>query len=103
MKEGLIKNDKSTADLTTELTGLCDQHKLIATNGAFALFKCHARYGKLLRRTKKIRSFLFLVQTNFFRLNSRKNGKNLAGKFCSYIVFYPTLPKLPIKKYAADK
>ena len=54
----LIKNDKSTTDLRTELAGLCDQHKLIATNDAFTLFKCHTRYGKLLRTTKNIQSFL---------------------------------------------
>ena len=58
MKGGLIKNDKSTTDLTTELTSLCHQHKLIATNGAFTLFKCYTRYVKLLRTTKNIKSFL---------------------------------------------
>ena len=54
-----MKNDKSTTDLTTKLTGIFDQHKLIATNGAFALLKCHARYAKLHRTTRNIRSFLF--------------------------------------------
>ena len=63
MKWGLIKNNKSTTDLTTELTGLCDQHKLIVTNGAFTLFKCHTRYGKLHRTTKNTWSF-FISSTN---------------------------------------
>ena len=78
-----MKNDKSTTDLTTKLTGICDQHKLIVTNGAFALFKCHTRYAKLHRTTRIIRSFLFLVQTKFFCLNSGKNGKDLTGELCS--------------------
>ena len=46
--------------------------------------------------------FLFLVRTKFFCFNSRKNGKGLEGEFCSYIVFYPSLRKSPIKKYTAD-
>ena len=58
--------------------------------------------GNYTEQQKTSGVFLFLVQTNFFCLNSRKNGKGLAGKFCSYIVFYPSLPKSPIKKYAAD-
>ena len=102
MKGRLIKNDKSTTDLTTELTGFCDQHKLIATNGAFTLFKCHTLHGKLLKTTKNIQNFLVSSTNQFFCLNSRKNGKGLGEKFCSYIVFYPSLPKSPIKKYAAD-
>ena len=65
---GLIKNDKSTTDLTTELTGLCDQHKLIATNDALTLFKCHTRYGKLHRTAKNIRSFLVFSTNQFFLL-----------------------------------
>ena len=65
---GLIKNDKSTTDLTTELTGLCDQHKLIATNGALTLFKCHTRYGKLHRTTKNIWSFLVSSTNQIFLL-----------------------------------
>ena len=66
MKWGLIKNDKSTTDLTTELTCLCDQHKPIVTNGAFTLFKCHTRYGKLHRTTKNIRSFLVSSANQIF-------------------------------------
>ena len=46
--------------------------------------------------------FLFLVQTKYFCWNSEKNGKGLAGEFCSYIVFYQSLRKSLIKKYAAD-
>ena len=46
--------------------------------------------------------FLFLVQTKYFCSNSEKNGKGLAGEFCSYIVFYPSLQKSPVKKYAVD-
>ena len=34
--------------------------------------------------------FLFLVQTKYFCWNSEKNGKGLAGEFCSYIMFYPS-------------
>ena len=81
MKEGLIKNDKSTADLTME-----PLHYLNAMHGT----------GSYSEEQKTSRVLLFLVQTNFFRLNSRKNGKNLAGEFCSYIVFYSSLPKLRI-------
>ena len=66
MKGELIKTDKSTTDLTTELTGLCHQHKLIATNDAFTLFKCDTRYGKLLRTTKNIQSFLVSSANQFF-------------------------------------
>ena len=68
MKGGLIKNDKSTTDLTTELSGLCNQHKLIETKGTLTLFKCHARYGKLHRTTKNIRSFLDSSRNRFFLL-----------------------------------
>ena len=46
--------------------------------------------------------FLFLVQTKFFCLNSRKNDKGLAGEFCGYIVLHPSLRNSPIKNYAAD-
>ena len=98
----LIKNDKSTTGLSTELTGLCNQHKLIATNGALTLFKCHTRYGKLHRTTKNIRSFLVSSTNHFFCWNSEKNGEGLAGEFFSYIAFYPTLQKSRIEKYAAD-
>ena len=49
---GLIKNDKSTTDLNTELTCLCDQ--LIVTNGALTLFKCHTRHGKLHRTLRRM-------------------------------------------------
>ena len=66
MKGRLIKNDKSTTDLTTELTGLCDQRKLVATNGAFTLFESHTWYGKLHRTTKNIRSFLVSSTNQIF-------------------------------------
>ena len=66
MKGGLIKNDKLTIDLTTELTGLWDQHKLIAPMGAFTLSKCHTWYGKLHRTTKNIRSFLVSSTNQIF-------------------------------------
>ena len=46
--------------------------------------------GSYSEQQKTSRVFLFLVQTN------------LAGEFCCCIVFYPSLPKSPIKKYAAD-
>ena len=63
-----MKNDKSITDSTTELIGLCDQHKLIATNGALTLFKCHTWYGKLHRRTKNIPSFLVSSTNQIFLL-----------------------------------
>ena len=66
MKGGLIKNDKLTIDLTTELTGLWDQHKLIAPMGTFTLSKCHTWYGKLHRTTKNIRSFLVSSTNQIF-------------------------------------
>ena len=31
-----------------------------------------------------------------------KDNTVLAGEFCSYITFYPSFRKSPIKKYAAD-
>ena len=31
-----------------------------------------------------------------------KDNTVLAGEFCSYITFYPSFRKTPIKKYAAD-
>ena len=52
---------------------------------------------------KTFRVFLFLVQTKYFCWNSEKNGKGLAGGFSRYIVFYPSIRKSPIRKYAADK
>ena len=58
--------------------------------------------GNYTEQQKTFEVFLFLVQTNFFCWNSEKNVKDLAGEFCTYIVFYPSLRKLPIKMFAAD-
>ena len=58
--------------------------------------------GNYTEQQKPSGVFLFLVQTNFFCWNSEQNGKGLAGEVSSYIVFYPSLRKSPIKKYAAD-
>ena len=58
--------------------------------------------GNYTEQQKPTGVFLFLVQTNFFCWNSEQNGKGLAGEVSSYIVFYPSLRKSPIKKYAAD-
>ena len=102
MKRRLIKNDKSTTDLATELTGLCDQHKLIATTGAFTLFKCHMRYGKLHKTTKDIRGFIISSSNQIFLFELQEECKGLAEEFCSYVVFYPSLRKSPITNYAAD-
>ena len=46
------------------------------------------------REQKTSGVFLFLVQTKYFFWNSEKNGKRLAGEFCSYIVFYPKSSKV---------
>ena len=58
--------------------------------------------GNYTEQQKTSGVFLFLVQTKFFCWNSEKNGKDRAGEFCSYIVFYQSLRKSLIKKYAAD-
>ena len=55
--------------------------------------------GNYTEQQKTSGVFLFLVQTKLFCWNS---GKDLAGEFCSYIVFYPSLRKSPIKKCTAD-
>ena len=47
--------------------------------------------GNYTEQQKTSGVFLFLVQTRFFCWNSEKNGKGLAGEFCSYIMFYPSL------------
>ena len=57
---------------------------------------CHAE----LQKTSGV--FFFLVQANFFGWSSEKDGKGLAGEFCNFIVFYPSLRKSPIKKHAAS-
>ena len=65
-----MKNDESITDLALpkkltsfqKLTGLCDCHKLIVSNHAITLFKCHARYGTL-NRTRKIYLFTFFFVT----------------------------------------
>ena len=58
--------------------------------------------GNYTEQQKTSGAFLFLVKTKFFCGDSEKNGKSLAGEFCSYIEFYPSLRKFPIKKYTAD-
>ena len=58
--------------------------------------------GNYKEQQKTSGVFLFLVQTNIFCWSSEKNGKGVAGEFCSYIVFYPSLRKSPIEKCAAD-
>ena len=82
LNEGkLIKNDKSTTDLTTELTSICDQHKLIATNGALTLFKYHKRNGKLHRTTRNIWSFPVSSTNQFFFGTLRRMVKIWHGNF----------------------
>ena len=46
--------------------------------------------GNYTEQQKTSGVFLFLVQTKYFCWNSEKNGKGLAGEFCSYIMFYPS-------------
>ena len=69
--------------LTAELTGLSDQYKLIATNGALQHLNA-IRGTENYREQKASGVFLFLVETKYFCWNSEKNGKGLAGEFCSY-------------------